>query len=704
MFKNTGLTIFIFLFSFSIQLQLYGQGNELSTSDSLIHKKISEITVTGLLSDKLNLTYLVVEGKKALDDGDITPGDLLDGLPGISIERDGPWATTVNIRGFGESKLLFLADGDRMLTATDVAGALSTVNIGNLEKIEVIKGAGSVIYGTGAMGGIVNFVSKRPKYSDKLSSSGCLSSGFHTVNKLWENSLNVDLTNQNWYLALDGGYRKAQNTMTPVGVQTNSQFNDASWGVRGGMRNGDNQEFLINYNHFEALDVGLPGGSAFPANAVVRYLEFKRNQLSGEYIFKDLTDVIKSLNVKIYSQNIKREVENIVAAKNVAIFPGSLNVTTGAKATADLYFNDYETMTVGIDGWHRDQETSRLKIAHPTSDTIYIKELPTPKAQVLDVGIFAQHKWVIDPKHWTMSTGVRLDFLRTTNDTAFTEIAKYKYVDGKKVSIPFNKNARFLADTKNEFAYAAHIDFSYKPRESHQFIFSLANAYRVASLEERFKYIDQSGTPMIGNPDLKPEKGLFSNLSYKLTKNKFSLNTNIFANYVFDLIGVVENDSYQGVDGSVFKALVNTNVDRAMYLGGELDFRWLIISDVILEGNIAYVYGFDAITKKELPLMPPMHGELRINYALPAIFTLYAETEWDYDFSNDDSSENHSFIILSAGFYTNAFSLGKLIQLQFVGGAQNIFNTAYKEQMTAARGINRLEPGRNFFVKAKLMW
>ena len=236
-----------------------------------------------------------------------------------------------------------------VLTATDVAGALSTVNIGNLEKIEVIKGAGSVIYGTGAMGGIVNFVSKRPEYSDNLSSSGCLSSGFHTVNKLWENNLNVNLTNQNWYLALDGSYRTAQNTMTPIGVQTNSQFNDASWGVKGGMRNGENQEFLVNYNHFEARDVGLPGGSAFPANAVVRYLEFKRNQLSGEYIFRDLTDVIKSLNVKVYTQNIKRKVENIVPAKKVAIYPGSLNVTTGAKATADLYFNDYETMTVGIE-------------------------------------------------------------------------------------------------------------------------------------------------------------------------------------------------------------------------------------------------------------------------------------------------------------------------------------------------------------------
>lgn len=704
MLKNTGLTTFIFLLSFVIQLRLLGQSHELSSSDSLRHRQISEITVTGLLNNKLNLPYLVIEGEEALDDGKITPGDLLDGLPGVSIDRDGPWATTVNIRGFGESKLLFLTDGDRMLTATDVAGTLSTVDMGNIEKIEVVKGAGSVIYGTGAMGGIVNFVTKRPEYTDRFSSSGRLSSGFHTVNNLWENNLNLDFTDQNWYLALDGSYRTAQNTLTPLGVQSNSHFNDASWGVRGGMRNGDNQELLVNYNHFEAWDVGLPGGSAFPDDAMVRYLEFKRNQLSGEYILKDLTDAIKSLSVKVYTQNIKREVENIIQTKNTAIFPGSFNVTTGAKATLDLYFNDYETMTVGIDGWHRDQQTARLKIAHPAQDTIFIRELPTPKAEVLDVGIFAQHKWVIDPKYWTMSTGVRVDFLRTTNDTAFTEIAKYKYVNGVKEDIPYNNTPRFLDGANNEFAYAAHIDFSYKPYESHHFVLSLANAYRAASLEERFKYIDQSGTPMIGNPDLKPEKGLFANLSYSLTRNKFSLNTDFFANYVFDLIGV-EEGPYKAVDGTTINALVHTNIDRAMYLGGEIAFRWLIVPDLELEGNIAYVDGFDVITKEELPLLPPLHGELKLSYNIADKVNTYLASIWDLDFidTDDDQSVSHSFLVFEAGFHTADIKLNAF-NLQLVGGVQNLFDTAYIEHMAAARYINQLEPGRNFFVRSKVMW
>ena len=89
--------------------------------------------------------------------------------------------------------------------------------------------------------------------------------------------------------------------------------------------------------------------------------------------------------------------------------------------------------------------------------------------------------------------------------------------------------------------------------------------------------------------------------------------------------------------------------------------------------------------------MPPLHGILRINYTLPAIFTLYAETEWDYDFSSDVPSDDQNFIILNAGFYTDVFSLGNLFSCNS-SEVQNIFNTAYEEQMAVARGINRLEP------------
>jgi hypothetical protein len=74
------------------------------------------------------------------------------------------------------------------------------------------------------------------------------------------------------------------------------------------------------------------------------------------------------------------------------------------------------------------------------------------------------------------------------------------------------------------------------PAKRHKFTLSLGQRLRVASIEERFKYIDLGSAVRVGNIDLRPEKGLFSNLNYSLTKNKLLLKTDIFFNYLFDLI------------------------------------------------------------------------------------------------------------------------------------------------------------------------
>lgn len=671
-------------------------------TDSVTHKHLAEVNVEGAMHGKLNFPLQTIGIHEIQGHGVVTPANALHHVPGVSLSRDGIWATSVNIRGFSEAKLLFMTDGDRMQTATDIAGALSTVDLGSLESIEIVKGAGSVLFGTGAMGGIVNFVSRRPDYASQFGSDGSFSTGFSTVNSLWQNNLNLNFVNRDWYLALDGSYRTAKNTMTPGGALLNSQFNDASWGLRGGMKNDEHQELLVNYNHYEAWNVGLPGGSAFPANATVRYLGFSRNQLSGEYIFTELTPVVKDLRFKAYTQNIRRDVENIANA-TTAIFPGSLNVTSGLKATADLYFNHYHTMTVGAEGWLRNHQTNRLKIS-TASDTILIGEQPTPDARMLDAGLFAHYKWVLDPKYWTINAGVRMDIIRTANDTAFKEVFKYKYVNGVKTEVPANKAILFSDGLQNEPAYSMHIDVVFKPSAGQQLILSLANAYRVASLEERFKYIDQAGILRVGDPELKPEKGFFANLNYVYKGRSLMFKTDIFANYLFDLI-TEQLRTYTPVGGAPVQAWVNTNIDRAYYLGGEAELSWLITPYLEFATHASYVYAVDASTKEHLALIPPLHGLAALHYHFHEKLGAYAEMDWEYELENEHGTgqEAHRHAIFNAGFHTTPWRLG-FVDMQFFGGVHNIMNKSYEEHLSSLRGINRLEPGRNFFVKAKVLW
>jgi len=672
------------------------------TNDSIVFKDISEINIQGVKNNKLNFPYFEITDDEIITNNFLTAADALTHSPGVALIRDGIWATTINVRGLSESKLLFLVDGDRMQTATDIAGSLSTVDINSIEKIELVKGSGSVVYGTGAMGGIVNFISKRPDYSSELHVDGNIISGFNSVNKLWSNNLNVNIENDEWYLALNGSYRTASNTMTPAGILSNSQFNDASWGVRGGIKKTEDQEILFDYSHFEAWNVGLPGGTAFPPSAVVRYLGFKRNHFSGEYLLSDISHTIKKLSLKAYTQNIKRDVENIVNTTK-AIFPGSYNSTSGFKAVADLYFNDYETMIVGVEGWYRDQQTYRINITSSSTDTIITKEQPTPKADMLDIGAFVQHKWVIEPEKWTVNTGIRLDFINANNDTAFKEIDKYKYVNGVKTQLTPNKQILFSKGTNNQLAYSAHMDVEYKPVMRNKFILSLSNAYRVASMEERFKFIDQSGTPKVGNPNLKPEKGLFANLSYEYIGRRVFFKTDVFSNYLFDLIAE-KPDTITRMFTMPTPVLLSSNIDKAFFTGGEIELRWLITQKLGFESHASYVYAIDLSTNKHLPLIPPLRGVSTINYQLHKAISTYVEMDWDYETRDINGVWKNPELdmIFNLGFYTETFSISSL-KIQFAGGIKNILNTAHQEPLSTFRGINRLEPGRNFFIKTKLM-
>lgn len=665
-------------------------------SDTIPHKQIKEITVYSLLPIRVSLALVSIDAQSMLPASFNTPADALSTLTGVSIVRDGIWATSVNVRGMHEQRLLFLQDDDRLQSATDVAGALSTVELSSLERIDVIKGASSVLYGTGAMGGVVNFISKRPDYSAKFQSSGNITTGFHTANKLWTNSANINFTDRNWYLVVDGSYRTAQNMATPEATIQNSQFNDASWSLKGGMKYGENQELKVTYSHFEAWNVGIPGGSSFPKPASVRYASIKRNQMNGEYIFSNISEFIKELRVKAYTQNISRDVE-IKPNANSLVLPGSFNATSGVKVTSNLYFNDYNNVTVGVESWLRDSESARTKISFG-ADTIFIGEIPTPKAEMLDVGAFVLYNKVIDPHYFNLNLGMRLDYIKTDNDTAFNRVFNYKLADGERTPISFNKNTIFDAGTQHNLAYSAHIDLNYTPAKRHKIALCLSNAYRVASIEERFKYIDLGNGVHLGDPALKAENGFFSNLSYNLTLNKVLLKVDFFANY---LLGMIAEEK---LSATVYK---NNNIDQAFFTGAEIELDWLITRDLRFHTNASYVYTRNVLEGSALPMIPPANGNISLNYRLNKLMNTALSARWAATQNQLATSE-----IATKGHTIFNFDIqSETIKIQntrmhLFAGVDNILDKAYKNHLFNNRpGLDKLyEPGRNVFVKMRLDW
>lgn len=683
-------------------LFLHSSDSTIVKTDSLRHKEIKEITVYSIASDKVELPFVKVDKNEIDKHIYLTPADALQKQTGISLSRDGSWATSVNIRGMGEQRLMILVDGDRLQTATDVAGALSTVSLNQLEKIEVIKGAGSVLFGSGAMGGVVNFVSVRPGYSESIVANGNLQSGYSSVNNLISNSATLNVSNDKWYISAAGNYRKANNTKTPIATLTNSQFNDASWSLKGGMRYGNNQELLVGYNEFYAWDAGIPGNNAFRPDATVRYTGIQRRQLNGEYIFTDISDMLTKLSIKGYTQNISRNVENIFkqnASTTKIVLPSSLNSTSGGKATANLYFNDYNTMTIGVETWLRKSETMRINIAYASDTTVY-GDQPSPIAKMLNVGTFALYKKVIDPKYLNINFGVRLDYFKTSNDTLFKELFRYKIINSIRTDDNTGKLARVYPSQKPEFSYSAHIDFDYTPSKRNKLTLSLATAYRVASIEERFKYIDLGAKIIIGNPNLKPEKGGFTNLSYIYSGQNLKIKTDVFANYIFDLIAETSG-TYTPISGSPFSAYISNNINKAMFVGIEMEANWLINKSFSAFANASYVRAQDMSNGKFLTQIPPMHGAAKVNYQLQSKFSASLMAQWAATQTEaaDGETKTPGHIILNFDIQSADYKV-KNATLRLAAGVENILDNAYKNHLSNTRlGIDFYEPGRNIFVK-----
>lgn len=126
---------------------------------------VETVVVTGtrtpkLLKDVPVITRVIDEGTiRQLDATGIS--DLLQAeLPGLEFSYKMNQQVSLNMGGFGGNSLLFLIDGERMAGETMDNVDYSRLNLNNIERVEIVKGASSSLYGSNAVGGVVNIITK----------------------------------------------------------------------------------------------------------------------------------------------------------------------------------------------------------------------------------------------------------------------------------------------------------------------------------------------------------------------------------------------------------------------------------------------------------------------------------------------------------------------------------------------------------------
>jgi outer membrane receptor protein involved in Fe transport len=177
----------------------------------------------------------------------------------------------------------------------------------------------------------------------------------------------------------------------------------------------------------------------------------------------------------------------------------------------------------------------------------------------------------------------------------------------------------------------------------------------------------------------------------------------VFANYLFDLI--TEKSGTYNKGGTQVPALINTNVNKALFTGAEAELIWFINQNFSLNSNFSYVNARDMSDGTFLPQIPPMRGEITLNYHLDNLFDVSFSALATNAKTNLAANEKavDGYVILNTQIKSAPIKVKQSAFMLFVG-VDNILNQAYYNFLNTTRGINRLEPGRNIYAKVKWKW
>lgn len=652
----------------------------------------------------------------------ISASDVMKIKPGINIVRDGIWATDINIRGLSRDNIVVYINGSRVETANNQAARFSLIDENTIERIEVIKGGVSSIYGSGGIGGIVSIKTETGNFSDYFKMKGILSGELFSVNNLSGAAFSFMVSDKKFNASIYAAYREASDTRTPGGIISNSSFRDHGISVYTGFKLFKRHELNLQYQNFESPYAGIPGSyPLFPSKATVTYIPAERNMFSTNYKISNVSKLITNLSAGFFLQNIFRNVEVLpnssvyipasgtnpaMRINNISINPTGEHNSIGLLLQGDMQKGNSK-FVIGIDTWQRKLTTTRIRSQqiikydtanNPVSFTDMITgDTPIPDSKYSSVGFYVNDETSFNNERFYVNIGGRIDGISVSNEESLNP--QYTIMNGVVNNNPADQKVLWEAGETNDLSWSINTGINYKLTEQLNLSGNISTSFRSPSLEERYQYIDLGNIVRVGNPDLNSELGYFLSASLKYWGEDLNMSAEFFANFLSDLVseipGIYEDRT----------ALIKTNIGKATLMGFDLQTDYNLLSFLTLYGNASYVYGEDTENNFSLPQIPPFNGIIGIKYPAGDLFSFNLNTVLFAQQNRTATGELKTPGYAVLNFYSDVTNLNiNALSISLAAGIENIFDKSYRDHLSTSRGTYISEPGRNFFVKTKFIF
>jgi hemoglobin/transferrin/lactoferrin receptor protein len=623
----------------------------------------------------------------------VTVSDALKDAPGIALVRDGTWETDVSIRGMGRSNIVTMIDDTRIETATDISGALSLLDVHDLERVEIVKTPGSVLYGTGAFGGVLHLITKRNSFTDQPRINAETTNDLSTVDGKVSQYAAFESSAETYAMRLSGSYRNAGNTMTPEGEIPNSQYHDFNINGSLGVRTFGDQSAFFSYQRSQAEDTGIPGGAPLSATAAARYTLAKRELFGLEYIVPNLRPDVPLITIRLSHQDIDRDVE-IVQTPVLTLTPHATHATTSGQVESKITLSENQILTVGTDVWQRDLDSRRERTN--TSTGQIIGDRPVPVSHFFSAGIYGQDEWHLIQNKLTLTLGARYDWIHVSSDETLNP--EYIISGGVLQTAPAGQQILWNKTSARDGSWSANGGLSYALDPGIDLTSLISTAFRSPSLEERYQYLNLGSIVRVGNPYLRSEKSVSANAGFRVHTGETQLRADVFFNHLTDLVSYVPG-MFEGAD-----AFIEQNIGEARLYGYEISIDQKLAAWDVLKCYAAYVRGEDTFDHTNLPQVAPLNGRIESSTLLRSFGTLDIAGTCYAEQKNLAAGEIRTpgYAIVDADIVSVPIAV-ESISVTFRTGVQNIFNKLYEDHLSTLRGLIVFEPGRNFYLSSTIV-
>jgi len=239
-----------------------------------------------------------------------TIADALQDVPGIAVfDQSVPGAKRVQIRGESGSRVLVLIDGQKISEQKSMDGAALLIDPNRIARIEVIKGPASVLYGSEAIGGVVNIITKkggtRPVQVEAIASYDTSSDGFAGYAAAFGGY-------KGFSYRLSGGWTDYHDRRTPEGTLDNTAYEIGDVASFLGYDT-DTLSIGFGYDNFQSdANSHTPEGTT---DDTLTYFQldlpqWDREKFTGHVELRDLADWLPRLRANAYFQNTRKLFNN----------------------------------------------------------------------------------------------------------------------------------------------------------------------------------------------------------------------------------------------------------------------------------------------------------------------------------------------------------------------------------------------------------